>query len=249
MLRGLAYIHSQGIMHRDIKPANLLVDPTCHILKICDFGSAKKVTPDEASISYITSRWYRAPELIFGNKKYDQAVDIWSAGCVIAELLMGQPLFEGKNAHQQIIEVIKRLGTPNDDELVAMNPDEPKRSLPRVIGQGWDNIFPEYVDRQSVDLVSRMLKYDPTERIGIWQALAMPIFDELREDGLLLPNGNCIPDLFNFTEEEKADMGSEELREVIIPSWYNPLTSPGTHVVSNKQMEQLQKIFKRHGLK
>jgi len=76
-------------MHRDIKPANLLVDPTCHILKICDFGSAKHVDRVNGSIAYITSRYYRAPELVFGNNKYDQAIDIWSAGCVIAELLLG----------------------------------------------------------------------------------------------------------------------------------------------------------------
>jgi serine/threonine protein kinase len=71
LLRGLAYVHSFGVMHRDIKPANLLVDPTCHILKICDFGSAKKVDTENASVSYITSRHYRAPELVFGTTKYD----------------------------------------------------------------------------------------------------------------------------------------------------------------------------------
>ena len=77
------------MIHRDIKPQNLLVDPTCHILKICDFGSAKKYKHNDRSTSYITSRYYRAPELIFGNQKYDYAIDLWSAGCVIAELING----------------------------------------------------------------------------------------------------------------------------------------------------------------
>ena len=95
LLRGLAFIHKEGVMHRDIKPHNLLVDPTCHILKICDFGSAKKYNEEETSVSYITSRYYRAPELIFGNMKYNQSIDIWSAGCVIAEMLLGEPLFKG----------------------------------------------------------------------------------------------------------------------------------------------------------
>lgn len=99
LLRGLAYIHNEGVMHRDIKPQNLLVDPTCHILKICDFGSAKKYKEEDASIAYITSRYYRAPELIFGNTKYDTKIDIWSAGCVIAEVVLGEPLFRGENAH------------------------------------------------------------------------------------------------------------------------------------------------------
>ena len=123
LLRGLAYIHNEGVMHRDIKPQNLLVDPTCHILKICDFGSAKKFKEDDASIAYITSRYYRAPELIFGNTKYDQKIDIWSAGCVIAEVVLGEPLFRGENAHAQVIEIIKKLGTPNEEDVTAMNPD------------------------------------------------------------------------------------------------------------------------------
>ena len=84
-------------MHRDIKPQNLLVDPSCHILKICDFGSAKKYKEEDASVAYITSRYYRAPELIFGNQKYDYSIDVWSAGCVIAEMMLGEPVFKGKN--------------------------------------------------------------------------------------------------------------------------------------------------------
>lgn len=123
LLRGLAYIHGEAVMHRDIKPLNLLVDPSCHILKICDFGSAKRVNYEETSVSYITSRYYRAPELIFGNTKYDASIDMWSAGCVIAELILGQPIFRGNNAHSQIIEIIKKLGTPTEAEVSAMNPD------------------------------------------------------------------------------------------------------------------------------
>ena len=89
LIRGLAHIHGEGVMHRDIKPQNLLVDPSCHILKICDFGSAKRYKSDDNSVAYITSRYYRAPELIFGNTKYGYSIDIWSAGCVIAELING----------------------------------------------------------------------------------------------------------------------------------------------------------------
>lgn len=95
--RALAHMHAFSIVHRDIKPQNLLVDSHNHQLKLCDFGSAKKITKGEKNVAYICSRYYRAPELIFGATDYTAAVDVWSAGCVIGELLLGQPLFVGES--------------------------------------------------------------------------------------------------------------------------------------------------------
>ena len=97
MLRGIGYIHSCGICHRDIKPQNVLIDPQNHLLKLCDFGSAKKLIKGEPNVSYICSRYYRAPELIFGNPDYSNQIDVWSVGCVIAELMLGHPIFPGDN--------------------------------------------------------------------------------------------------------------------------------------------------------
>lgn len=123
MFRGLAYIHSIGICHRDIKPHNVLVDPVKHVAKLCDFGSAKKLLPDESSVAYICSRYYRAPELIFGCTQYTNAIDVWSVGCVIAEMVLGRPLFPGGSGVDQLVEIVKILGTPTKEQVVAMNPD------------------------------------------------------------------------------------------------------------------------------
>lgn len=123
LLRSLAYIHSVGICHRDIKPQNLLLNPNTGILKLCDFGSAKILVAGEPNVSYICSRYYRAPELIFGATNYITNIDIWSTGCVMAELMLGQPLFPGESGIDQLVEIIKVLGTPTREQIKTMNPN------------------------------------------------------------------------------------------------------------------------------
>ncbi|KAG6382464.1 hypothetical protein SASPL_157866 [Salvia splendens] len=138
IFRGLAYMHSvAGVCHRDLKPQNVLVDPATHIVKICDFGSAKVLVRGEANISYICSRFYRAPELIFGATEYTTSIDIWSAGCVLAELLLGQPLFPGENSVGQLVEVIKVLGTPTREEIRCMNPNYNDFRFPQIKAHPW----------------------------------------------------------------------------------------------------------------
>lgn len=112
MFRALAFLLGIGICHRDIKPQNILTDPNANILKICDFGSAKKLIKGEPNVAYICSRYYRAPELIFGATEYFNSIDIWSIACVIAEMVLGEPLFPGESAVDQLVEIIKVLGTP-----------------------------------------------------------------------------------------------------------------------------------------
>lgn len=98
-----------SLLRRDIKPHNLLVDPVRHVLKLCDFGSAKAFVKGEPNVAYICSRFYRAPELIFGSTEYTTAIDVWSFGCVFAELLSGSPLFPGSSGVDQLVEIIKVL--------------------------------------------------------------------------------------------------------------------------------------------
>lgn len=129
-----------------------------------------------------------------------------------------------------------------------MNPDYQNKKLPIVLTREWGDLFPRDADKDAVDLVQKMLRYKPNDRINLYQALCHPLFDELREDGLLLPNGNCIPDLFNFSDQEIIAMETEENREILIPKWYDPIESPGQHIVTEEQIEELHQMFKKNGL-
>ena len=202
LFRSLAYIHSLGICHRDIKPQNLLLDPDSGILKLCDFGSAKHLVRGEPNVSYICSRYYRAPELIFGATDYTTNIDVWSAGCVFAELMLGQPIFPGDSGVDQLVEIIKVLGTPTREQIKEMNPNYTEFKFPQIKAHPWQKVFRARTSPEAIDLVSRLLEYTPSARITPLQACAHTFFDELREPGTKMPNSRDLPPLFNFTENE-----------------------------------------------
>lgn len=206
LLRALGYIHALGICHRDIKPQNLLLDPALGILKLCDFGSAKLLVTGEPNVSYICSRYYRAPELVFGATNYSTAIDVWSAGCVLAELLLGQPLFPGESGVDQLVEIIKVLGTPTREEIQAMNQTYTEYKFPQIKGSPWTKVF-RSKPPDAVDLVSKLLQYSPSLRLKAFESLAHPFFDEIREPNVQLPNGKPLPNLFNFSEIEVKAAG------------------------------------------
>ncbi|GAB4861821.1 Shaggy- protein kinase theta [Ancistrocladus abbreviatus] len=215
--RSLNYIHRViGVCHRDIKPQNLLVNPHTQQLKLCDFGSAKMLVPGEPNISYICSRYYRAPELIFGATEYTTAIDMWSVGCVLAELLLGQPLFPGESGVDQLVEIIKILGTPTREEIKCMNPNYNEFKFPQIKAHPWHKVFHKRMPPEAVDLVSRFLQYSPNLRCTALEACAHPFFNDLRDPNACLPNGRPLPPLFNFTPEELAH-ASPELRQRLIP--------------------------------
>ncbi|KAA8519627.1 hypothetical protein F0562_013928 [Nyssa sinensis] len=216
IFRGLAYMHTvTGVCHRDLKPQNLLVDPLTHQVKICDFGSAKMLVKGEANISYICSRFYRAPELIFGATEYTTSIDIWSAGCVLAELLLGLPLFPGENAVDQLVEIIKVLGTPTREEIRCMNPNYTDFRFPQIKAHPWHKVFHKRMPPEAIDLASRLLQYSPNLRCTALEACAHPFFDELREPNACLPNSRPLPPLFNFKRELSG--ASPELVNKLIP--------------------------------
>jgi len=220
MLKSLAYIHAMGICHRDIKPQNVLVNSLNHVLKLCDFGSAKKLVKGEPNISYICSRYYRAPELIFGATDYNNAIDVWSTGCVIAEMVTGQPLFPGESASDQLVEIIKILGTPTRQQILEMNPEYNEFKFPIIKQFPWAKIFKgKNMPGEYIDFVGKLLVYEPNARLKPLEALLHPFFDELRTFNTCLPNGEPLPrELFEFTNEEIAS--DHKAVERLIPPWF-----------------------------
>ncbi|BFZ25520.1 hypothetical protein BsWGS_28560 [Bradybaena similaris] len=215
LFRSLAYIHSQGVCHRDIKPQNLLLDPDSGVLKLCDFGSAKVLVRGEPNVSYICSRYYRAPELIFGATDYTCQIDVWSAGCVLAELLLGQPIFPGDSGVDQLVEIIKVLGTPTREQIREMNPNYSEFKFPQIKAHPWSKVFRPRTPSDAILLVSRLLEYTPSGRMTPLEACAHTFFDELRDPGTRLPSGKDLPPLFNFTPTELSI--APTLNAVLIP--------------------------------
>ncbi|XP_039499531.1 cyclin-dependent kinase 11.1 isoform X2 [Drosophila santomea] len=228
LFRSLAYIHSLGICHRDIKPQNLLLDPETAVLKLCDFGSAKQLLHGEPNVSYICSRYYRAPELIFGAINYTTKIDVWSAGCVLAELLLGQPIFPGDSGVDQLVEVIKVLGTPTREQIREMNPNYTEFKFPQIKSHPWQKVFRIRTPTEAINLVSLLLEYTPSARITPLKACAHPFFDELRMEGNhTLPNGREMPPLFNFTEHELSIQPS--LVPQLLPKHLQNASGPGAN--------------------
>ena len=193
---GLQYLHAQGITHRDIKPQNIIIDPENGLLKICDFGSAKMLLPGEKSVSYIASRFYRAPELVFDCTEYTNAIDIWAAGCIIAEYLMaGSPLFPGSSSLGQLSEIFRVLGTPTQSDLDSFPHTVDPYKIPpsRSPQMSLSQILPEYVSKDFVDLLQSIFVYNPSKRPSALECMQHKCFDELFVMGSKLPNGKPMP--------------------------------------------------------
>ncbi|VDD77448.1 unnamed protein product [Mesocestoides corti] len=225
MLKALAYLHSHQICHRDIKSSNLLVNEQAMILKLCDFGSAKEMVPGTTNVSYISSRYYRAPELLFGAQMYTCAIDTWGAGCVLAEMLRHQCLFTGADSVDQLVKVIRVLGTPTAEDIASMNPMYESYNFPDVQSCPVKLFFPRHTPADLLALMSKMLVYNPNNRLPPKQALLDRAFDEIRDlraAGGKLPNGNPLPPhLFDADPPDMPQAGDKPAGSTIA----NPRTS------------------------
>ncbi|XP_037016605.2 mitogen-activated protein kinase 11 isoform X1 [Artibeus jamaicensis] len=210
LLRGLKYIHSAGIVHRDLKPSNVAVNEDCELrvsaggggaengggapgtahpppptpgcwLQILDFGLARQA--EEEMTGYVATRWYRAPEITLNWMHYNQTVDIWSVGCIMAELLQGKALFPGSDYIDQLKRIMEVVGTPSPEVLAKISSEHARtyiQSLPPMPQKDLRSIF-HGANPLAVDLLGRMLVLDSDQRVSAAEALAHAYFSQYHD--------------------------------------------------------------------
>lgn len=187
LLEGIKYLHDNWVLHRDLKTANLLLNNKGE-LKICDFGMSRQYgSPLKPYTSLVVTLWYRAPELLLGAKEYSTAVDMWSVGCIMAELLTNKPLFDGKTELEQLNKIFRTLGTPNDKiwpgycKLPGSKANyvhQPYYQLHKKFPRA-SFIGSPVLSDLGLDLLSKLLTYDPEKRITVDEALNHRWFQEV----------------------------------------------------------------------
>jgi len=178
LLNGIAFCHERRVLHRDLKPQNLLINKYKTELKLADFGLARSFgIPVRNKSHEVVTLWYRAPDVLMGSSKYSSSIDIWSAGCIFAEMATGKPLFPGKNNNDQLLQIFKLLGTPNEKDWPTIKElPEYKDDLPKYPAQKLTSVVPG-LDADGYDLLNKMLQYDPALRISAQKALIHPYLE------------------------------------------------------------------------
>ncbi|KAJ2366432.1 Cyclin-dependent kinase catalytic subunit [Coemansia sp. RSA 2607] len=180
LVKGIAFCHSHRTLHRDLKPQNLLIDQK-GMLKIADFGLGRAFgVPLRVYTHEVVTLWYRSPEILMGSRHYSIGMDMWSIGCIFAEMVQRRPLFPGDSEIDEIFKIFRILGTPTEKVWpeVTLLPDY-KTSFPKWQPQNLATLLPG-LDADGIDLLKHMLIYDPARRISAKQALAHPYFNDIK---------------------------------------------------------------------
>ncbi|TMW58733.1 hypothetical protein Poli38472_010292 [Pythium oligandrum] len=211
MLLAIHYVHSAEVLHRDLKPSNVLVNSDCD-LKLCDFGLARGVHGMDSGLTeYVVTRWYRAPELLLSSK-YDKQMDVWAIGCILAEMLGRRPLFPGHDYLHQLKIIMDVVGSPTEESLEFITNPKAKRFIlrqPKKPKVPLSSVYPRATP-QCLDLLDKMLVFDPRKRITIEQALEHPYLSLVRDPSLEKTCGSP----FDFTFEN-CELTKQKLQELI----------------------------------
>lgn len=195
LLLAMEYLHSKNIMHRDLKTSNLLYNNK-GVLKVCDFGLARRcLSTSKGYTPVVVTLWYRAPEILLGNSNYLPSLDIWSVGCIFAELILREPLFPARGEIEQIDNIFKLLGTPTDEQWPGWRDYSVSRAIQfkKYTGNKLAERFPKQseggLSEHGMNLLKAMLTYDPEKRITATEGLKHPWFKEapLAQDLDLMP--------------------------------------------------------------
>jgi len=215
LLKGLKYMHSAELIHRDLKPSNILINSDCHI-KIGDFGLARSLTSsgDDTNIKltdYVATRWYRAPEILLGSTKYSKAVDMWSVGCILGELIVGKALFQGTSTLNQIEKVLELIGKPKADDIESIESPHAATILSSISvtkKRSFQNFFPN-ASEAALDLLRRLLVFNPNNRLTVEEALRHRYVEQFSspEEEIICENVIEVPmdDNTKFTVKEYRD--------------------------------------------
>ena len=213
ILRGLKYLHSANVLHRDLKPSNLLINANCD-LRICDFGLARISEENMDQTEYVVTRWYRAPEIMLACQEYSKGIDVWSVGCILAEMLARKPLFPGTDYIAQLRLICEKLGRPPETELEFITSERAKAfmlDLPVEEVGALEDSFPAHSDQyNAMDLLKKFLVIHPEKRISVNEALEHKFMEALHnaedepEAGLTIS--------FDF---ENENLSRERVQELI----------------------------------
>jgi mitogen-activated protein kinase 1/3 len=228
-LRALKTMHLANVLHRDLKPSNLLLNSNCD-LKICDFGLARSIASSEDNFGfmteYVATRWYRAPEIMLTFQEYTTAIDVWSVGCILAEMLVGRPLFPGRDYHNQLWLIIEVLGTPNMEDYYNIKLKRAReyiRSLPFVKKVPFANLFnSEAINPLAIDLLENLLVFNPAKRITVDNALNHPYLN-IYHDPNDEPISEKIPEDFFDFDKRKDELSIEDLKKLLYDEIMKPL--------------------------
>jgi mitogen-activated protein kinase 1/3 len=187
LLLAIKYVHSANVLHRDLKPANLLINLSNCDLRVCDFGLARVMDDhiDHSGIltEYVATRWYRAPEVMVSARRYTRALDMWSVGCIFAEMLGNRALFPGKNYVDQLNRILEIIGSPSQEDLAAIPSEKSRKyvaALPARAKVPYSHLYPE-AGEMAIDLLDSMLAFNPARRITADVALEHPYFAEYHD--------------------------------------------------------------------